>query len=67
MYAGVDGEREVLSNILHELQAVDALIDKAQAQSEEDARREMGSRLATPHHVSLTAGDDDLKKKHTHV
>ena len=38
MYADVDAEREVLSSILHELQAVEALIDKAQAQSEEDTR-----------------------------
>ena len=38
MYADVDAERELLSNIIHELQAVESLIDKAQAQSEEDSR-----------------------------
>ena len=38
MYADVDAERELLSNIIHELQAVESLIDKAQAQSEEDTR-----------------------------
>ncbi len=38
MYADVDAEREILSNIIHELQAVELLIDKAQAQSEEDTR-----------------------------
>ena len=38
MYADVDAEREMLSNIIHELQAVESLIDKAQAQSEEDTR-----------------------------
>ena len=38
MYADVDAEREILSNIIHELQAVESLIDKAQAQSEEDTR-----------------------------
>ena len=38
MYADVDAEREALSNILHELQAVESLIDKAQAQRQEDAR-----------------------------
>jgi len=38
MYADVDAEREALSNIIHELQAVESLIDKAQARSEEDTR-----------------------------
>ena len=38
MYADVGGEREVLARIIHELQAVESLIDKAQAQSEEDTR-----------------------------
>ena len=38
MYADVDAEREMLSSIIHELQAVESLIDKAQAQSEEDTR-----------------------------
>ena len=37
MYADVNGEREVLARIIHELQAVESLIDKAQAQSEENA------------------------------
>jgi RAQPRD family integrative conjugative element protein len=37
MYADVNGEREVLARIIHELQAVESLIDKAQAQSEEGA------------------------------
>lgn len=38
MYADVDAEREVLSNIIHELQAVESLIDNAQAQRQEDTR-----------------------------
>ena len=38
MYADVDAEREMLSNIIYELQAVESLIDKAQAQSEEGTR-----------------------------
>ena len=38
MYADMDAEREMLSSIIHELQAVEALIDKAQAQSEEGTR-----------------------------
>ncbi len=38
MYADVNGEREVLARIIHELQAVESLIDKAQAQADKDSR-----------------------------
>ena len=38
MYADVDAEREALSNIIHELESIESLIDKAQAQGEEGTR-----------------------------
>jgi RAQPRD family integrative conjugative element protein len=38
MHANVDAEREALARIIHELQAIESLIDKAQAQSEKDTR-----------------------------
>ena len=38
MYADVNGEREVLARIIHELQAVESLIDKAQARADKDSR-----------------------------
>ena len=38
MYADVNGEREVLARIIHELQAVESLIGKAQVQRQKDFR-----------------------------
>jgi RAQPRD family integrative conjugative element protein len=38
MHAGADAEREALAGIIHELQAIESLIDKAQAQSVKDTR-----------------------------
>jgi RAQPRD family integrative conjugative element protein len=38
MYADADAEREALASIIHELQAIESLIDKAQAQSNIDTR-----------------------------
>ncbi len=38
MHADADAEREALARIIHELQAIESLIDKAQAQSEKDTR-----------------------------
>ena len=38
LYADADAEREALTRIVHELQAVESLITKAQAQADNDAR-----------------------------
>jgi RAQPRD family integrative conjugative element protein len=38
MHADADAEREALASIIHELQAIESLIDKAQAQSNRDTR-----------------------------
>ena len=38
LYADTDAEREALTRIVHELQLIDSLITKAQAQADNDAR-----------------------------
>jgi RAQPRD family integrative conjugative element protein len=38
LYADADAEREALTRIVHELQAVESLITKAQSQADNDAR-----------------------------
>ena len=38
LYADASAEREALAHVIHELQAIEPLIDKAQAQSNQDAR-----------------------------
>ena len=38
MHADADAEREALARIIHELQAIESLIDKAEAQSDKDTR-----------------------------
>ena len=38
LYADVDAEREALARIVHELQAVESLITKAQVQADNDVR-----------------------------
>ena len=38
LYADADAEREALTRIVHELQAVESLITQAQAQADNDAR-----------------------------
>ncbi len=38
LYADADAEREALTRIVHELQGVESLITKAQAQADNDAR-----------------------------
>ena len=38
LYADADAERDALTRIIHELQAVESLITKAQSQADNDAR-----------------------------
>ena len=38
MYADADAEREALARIIHELQVIESMVDKAQAQGEKDTR-----------------------------
>ena len=38
LYADADAERDALTRIVHELQAVESLITKAQSQADNDAR-----------------------------
>ena len=38
LYADTSAEREALAYVVHELQAIQPLIDKAQAQSDQDTR-----------------------------
>ena len=48
MYAEADAEREALARIIHELQVIESMVDKAQAQSEKRYPHPVSVSVAAP-------------------